>query len=47
MQAVWSTTETNVPKPLTDESRHKLRTTENFIDAIEPVQIPDINKLVS
>jgi len=32
---------------LTDESRHKLQSTENFIDAIKTVQIPDDYKLVS
>ena len=31
---------TNVLKPLT-ESRHKLQSTENFIDAIKTIQIPD------
>ena len=31
----------NVPTPLTDESRHKLQSTENFIDAIKTIQIPD------
>ena len=36
-----------VLKPLTDESRHKLRSTENFIDAIKTIQIPDDHKLVS
>ena len=36
---------TNVLKPLTDESRHKLQSTENFIDAIKTVQIPDDHKL--
>ena len=38
---------TTVLKPLTDESRHKLQSTENFIDAIKTVQIPDDYKLVS
>ena len=38
---------TNVLKPLTDESRHKLQSTENFIDAIKMIQIPDDHKLVS
>ena len=28
---------TNVLKPLTDESRHKLKSTENFIDAIKTI----------
>ena len=37
---------TNVLKPLTDESRHKLQSTENFIDAIKTIQIPDDHKLV-
>ena len=37
----------NVLKPLTDESRHKLQSTENFIDAIKKIQIPDDQKLVS
>ena len=32
---------TTVLKPLTNESRHKLQSTENFIDAIKTVQIPD------
>ena len=34
-------------QPLTDKSRRKLRSTENFIDAIKTVQIPDDYKLVS
>ena len=38
---------TNVLKPLTDESRHKLQSTENFIDAIKTIEIPDDHKLVS
>ena len=38
---------TTVLKPLTNESRHKLQSTENFIDAIKTVQIPDDYKLVS
>ena len=38
---------TTIPKPLTDESRHKLQSTENFIDAIKTVQVPDDHKLVS
>ena len=37
---------TNVLKPLTDESRHKLQSTENFIDATKTIQIPDDHKLV-
>ena len=36
---------TTVLKPLTDESRHKLQSTENFIDAIKTVQVPDDYKL--
>ena len=38
---------TNVLKPRTDESRHKLKSTENFIDAIKTIQLPDDHKLVS
>ena len=38
---------TNVLKPLTDESRHKIQSTENFIDALETIQTPDDYKLVS
>ena len=38
---------TNVLRPLTDESSHKLQSTENFIDAIKTIQIPDDHKLVS
>ena len=38
---------TSVLKPLSDESRHKLQATGNFIDAIKTVQIPDDHKLVS
>ena len=38
---------TNVLKPLTDESRHKLQSTEKFIDAIKIIQIPDDHKLMS
>ena len=37
----------NVLKPLTDESTHKLQSTENFIDVIKTIQIPDDHKLVS
>ena len=37
---------TTVLKPLTNESRHKLQSTENFIDAIKTIQIPDDYKLV-
>ena len=38
---------TNILKPLTDKSRHKLQSTDNFINAIKTVQIPDDHKLVS
>ena len=38
---------TNVLKPLTDESGDKVLCTENFIDAIKTIQIPDDHKLVS
>ena len=38
---------TNILKPLTDKSRHKLQSTDNFIDAIKAIQIPDDHKLVS
>ena len=38
---------TTILKPLTDESRHKLQSTESFIDAIKTVQVPDDHKLVS
>ncbi|CAH3195997.1 unnamed protein product, partial [Porites evermanni] len=38
---------TNVLKVLTGESRRKLQSTENFIDAIRTIQIPDDHKLVS
>ena len=38
---------TTILKPLTNESRHKLQSTETFIDAIKKVQIPDDYKLVS
>ena len=38
---------TNILKPVTDKSRHKLQCTDNFIDAIKTVQIPDDHKLVS
>ena len=36
-----------VLQPLTDQSRHKLQSTENFIDAIKTAQIPDDHRLVS
>ena len=37
---------TNILKPLTDKSRHTLlQYTDNFIDAIKTVQIPDDHKL--
>ena len=38
---------TTILKPLTDESRHKLQSTESFVDAIKTVQVPDDYKLVS
>ena len=38
---------TTVLKPLTNESRHKLQCTENFIDAIKTVQTPGDYRLVS
>ena len=38
---------TNVLKPVTFESGHKLQSTENFIDAIKTIQILDDHKLVS
>ena len=38
---------TNILKPLTDKSRHRLQSTDNFIDAIKTIQIPDDHKLVS
>ena len=38
---------TTVLQPLTDQSRHKLQSTENFIDAIKTAQIPDDHRLVS
>ena len=38
---------TTILQPLTDKSRRKLESTENFIDAIKTVQIPDDYKLVS
>ena len=34
-------------KPLADASDHKLQSTENFIDAIKTVQIPNNHRLVS
>ena len=37
---------TNILKPLTDKSRHKLQSTDDFIDAIKTIQIPDDHKLV-
>ena len=37
---------TNVLKPLTDECGHKLQSTENFVDAIKTIQIPDDHRLV-
>lgn len=38
---------TNLLHPLTNKSQHKLQSTENFINAIKTVQIPDDFKLVS
>ena len=38
---------TTILQPLTDKSRRKLQSTENFIDAIKTVKIPDDYKLVS
>jgi len=38
---------TIVLKPLTYQSRHRLQSTENHIDAIKKVQVPDDYKLVS
>ena len=38
---------TTTLQPLTDKSRRKLKSTENFIDAIKTVQIPNDYKLVS
>ena len=38
---------TTVLQPLTDQYRHKLQSTENFIDAIKTAKIPDNCKLVS
>ena len=37
---------TTILQPLTDKSRRKLQSTENFIDAIKTAQIPDDYKLV-
>ena len=38
---------TSILQPLTNESRHKVRSTRDFIDIIKTVQIPDDHKLVS
>ena len=38
---------TTILKPLTNNSKHKLQSTENFIDAIKTIQIPNDYKLVS
>ena len=38
---------TNILKPLTDKSRHKLQSTDNFINPIKTIQILDNHKLVS
>ena len=40
-------TRTTILQPLTDKSKRKLQSTEDFIDAIKTVQIPDNYKLVS
>ena len=37
---------TTVLQPLTDQSRHKLQSTENFTDAIKTARIPDDHRLV-
>ena len=38
---------TTILQPLTNESRHKVQSTEDFIDTIKTVQIPDDYRLVS
>ena len=38
---------TTLLQPLTNESRHKVQSTKDFIDIIKTVQIPDDHKLVS
>ena len=38
---------TTILQPLTNESRHKVQSTKDFIDIIKTVQIPDDHKLVS
>ena len=38
---------TTMLKPLTNESKHKLQCTEDFINTIKTIQIPDDHKLVS
>ena len=38
---------TTVLQPLSEKSRHKLQSTENFIDVIKTAQIPDDHRLVS
>ena len=38
---------TTILQPLTDKSRRKLQSTQDFIDAIKTTQIPDDYKLVS
>ena len=43
----WNQHISNIVTKLTEESRHKLQSTENFIDAIKTIQIPDDHKLVS
>ena len=38
---------TSILQPLTNASRHKLQSTENFINAIKTIRLPDNYKLVS
>ena len=38
---------TTILQPLTNESRHKVQSTKDFIDIIKTVHIPDDHKLVS
>ena len=38
---------TSILKPLTDESPHKLQSTDNFFDATKTAQIPDYHNLES
>ena len=37
---------TSILKPITDKSRHKLQSTDGFIDTIKTVKIPDDHTLV-